>query len=140
MSRFDPKNIYDRPHIQMIPLIDIMFFALIFFMILSAYYHVESQLDITIPKSAQNKDAMHSPNTVVINVNTAGEYVVNGEAYNAQTLDTLFKKLTALSHDQAVIIRADEKTFHKYIIETLDICARNNIQDISFATSEGQAQ
>jgi biopolymer transport protein ExbD len=138
MSRFDPKNIYDRPVIQMIPLIDIMFFALIFFMILSAYYHVESQLDITVPKSAQNKDAVHSPNTVVINVNATGMFMVNGESYNSEGLDNLLKRLSALSHDQAVIIRADEKTFHKYIIETLDICARNNIQDISFATSEGQ--
>ena len=138
MSRFDPKNVYDRPVIQMIPLIDIMFFALIFFMILSAYYHVESQLDITVPKSAQNQDAAHAPNTVVINVNASGMFVVNGETYNTDGLDNLLKRLSALSHDQAVIIRADEKTFHKYIIETLDICARNNIQDISFATSEGQ--
>ena len=37
MSRFDPKNAYDRPHIQMIPLIDVMFFALVFFTILSVY-------------------------------------------------------------------------------------------------------
>ncbi len=138
MSRFDPKNVYDRPNIQLIPLIDIMFFALIFFMILSAYYHVESQLDITVPKSAQNKDAAHSPNAIVINVDAAGSYIVNGDAYNADGLSDLLRKLSSLSKDQAVIIRADEKTFHKFIIETLDICARNNIQDISFATSEGQ--
>jgi biopolymer transport protein ExbD len=138
MSRFDPKNVYDRPHIQLIPLIDIMFFCLIFFMILSAYYHVESQLDITVPKSAQNTDAAHSPNTIVINVTASGSYIVNGENYNADNLDRLLKQLKSLSHEQAVIIRADEKTFHKYIIETLDICARNNIQDISFATAEGQ--
>lgn len=139
MSRFDPKNAYDRPVIiQMVPLIDIMFFALVFFMILSAYYHVESQLDITVPKSAQNKDSVNAPNTVVINVNATGSYIINGETYNVDGLDGMLKKLSALSHDQAVIIRADEKTFHKYIIETLDICARNGIQDISFATSEGQ--
>jgi biopolymer transport protein ExbD len=138
MSRFDPKNVYDRPQIQLIPLIDIMFFALIFFMILSAYYHVESQLDITVPKSAQNKDAAQAANTIVINVNAAGTYMVNGDTYNAEGLGDLLRKLSNLSKDQAVIIRADEKTFHKYIIETLDICARNNIQDISFATSEGQ--
>jgi biopolymer transport protein ExbD len=138
MSRFDPKNVYDRPNIQLIPLIDIMFFCLIFFMILSAYYHVESQLDITVPKSSQNNDSVHSPNTIVINVNASGSYVINGEKYNADGLDQLLKKFRSLSKEQAVIIRADEKTYHKFIIETLDICARNNIQDISFATSEGQ--
>src|SRR5690349_21347923 len=97
MSRFDPKNVYDRPHIQLIPLIDIMFFCLIFFMILSAYYHVEAQLDITVPKSAQTNESVHSPNTIVINVDTAGAYVVNGEKYNAESLDGLLKKLKSLS-------------------------------------------
>jgi biopolymer transport protein ExbD len=138
MSRFDPKDVYHRPHIQLIPLIDIMFFCLIFFMILSAYYHVEAQLDITVPKSAHSTDVAKSTNTIVINVSSSGTYTVNGEAYDAAHLDSLLKQLKSLSQEQAVIIRADEKTFHKYIIETLDICARNNIQDISFATSEGQ--
>jgi biopolymer transport protein ExbD len=138
MSKFDPKTGYDRPHIQLIPLIDIMFFALIFFMILSAYYHFESQLDITVPKSAQTRDSAAASNTVVINITAQGTYMVNGEKYNTDGLGSMLKKLSALTPNQAVIIRADEKTFHKYIIETLDICARNNIQDISFATSEGQ--
>ena len=136
MSRFDPKNGYQRPHIQMIPLIDIMFFALVFFMILSVYYHVEAQMDIRIPKATEAKETQHSSTAVVINVNTAGEFMVNGDTLTPAGLEELLKKLSILSPDQAVIIRADEKTFHKYIIETLDICARNNIRDISFATSE----
>lgn len=136
MSKFDPKKGYDRPFIQMIPLIDIMFFALIFFMILSVYYHVEAQMDIKVPKASEAKDMQHASTAVVINVNTAGEYIVNGDTLTPAGLEELLKKLSILSPEQAVIIRADEKTFHKYIIQTLDICARNNIRDISFATSE----
>ena len=138
MSRFDPKNAHERPHIQMIPLIDIMFFALVFFMILSVYYHVEAQIDIHVPQSTQTTETQHSSTAVVINVNTAGQFIVNGETYSPGGLEGLLKRLALLSPDQEVIIRADENTFHKYIIETLDICARTNIRDISFATSEIQ--
>ena len=136
MSRFDPKNGYERPHIQLIPLIDIMFFALVFFMILSVYYHVEAQMDIRVPKSTEARDTQRSSTAIVINVNTAGEFIVNNDTLTPAGLEELLKKLSILSPEQAVIIRADEKTFHKHVIATLDICARNNIRDISFATSE----
>lgn len=138
MSRFDPTNAYDRPHIQLIPLIDILFFALVFFMILSVYYHAESQIDINVPKSSQVVDPQRSPTAVVINVNANGDFIVNGQIYNPESLEELFRKLTLLTPNQAVIIRADEKTYHQYIIQALDICAKTNIQDISFATSEGK--
>jgi len=138
MSRFDPANAYDRPHIQLIPLIDILFFALVFFMILSVYYHSESQIDINVPKSSQAVDQQRSPMAVVINVNTSGEFIINAQTYNAQGLEESLRKLTLLTPNQAVIIRADEKTYHYYIIEALDICAKTNIPDISFATSEGK--
>lgn len=138
MSRFDPPNAYDRPYVQLIPLIDILFFALVFFMILSVYYHAESQIDINVPKSSQTADPQRSPTAIVINVNTNGEFIINNQAYNAQGLEDLLRKLTLLTPNQAVIIRADEKTYHHYIIQALDICARTNINDISFATAEGK--
>ncbi len=138
MSRFDPKNIYDRPQIQMIPLIDIMFFALIFFMILSVYYHIESQMDIRVPDSSQSREEQNSSTAVVININTAGRFIVNGNVLNSADLNHLLQKLSAYAPTQSIIIRADQKTFHKYVIEAMDICAHNNIRDISFATSESQ--
>ncbi len=138
MSRFDPPNAYDRPHIQLIPLIDILFFALIFFMILSVYYHSESQIDINVPKSSQAVDPQRSPTAIVVNVNTNGEFIVNNQNYNGAGLEELLRKLTLLTPNQAVIIRADEKTYHHFIIQALDICARSNINDISFATAGGK--
>lgn len=123
--------IFDRPQVQLIPLIDIMFFALIFFMILSVYYHVESQMDIRIPESSQSHLSDRSKGETIININTAGQYVVNGKGLNLTELDSLLQKT---SSSQNVIIRADKKTYHQEVIKVLDICARNNIQDVSFAT------
>jgi biopolymer transport protein ExbD len=138
MSRFDPPNIYDRPQIQLIPLIDVMFFALIFFMILSVYYHIESQMDIRVPESSQAKSSQSSSTDVVININASGKFIVNGRALNLAELEGMLRKLTAVSVGQSIIIRADQKTYHKYVVSVLDLCARNNIKDVSFATSESQ--
>jgi biopolymer transport protein ExbD len=138
MSRFDPTQGYERPQIQLIPLIDIMFFALIFFMVLSVYFHIEAQMDIRVPESSQAKSTQSASTDIVININAAGNFIVNGTSMTPSALDGMLKKLSAVSGNQSVIIRADQKTFHKYVVSVLDICARNNITDVSFATSESQ--
>lgn len=138
MSKFDPKMGYERPHIQLIPLIDVVFFALIFFMVLSVYFRTENQMDISIPESSQAKNAQSAGTEIVINVSSNGNFVVNGRDLSSEGLDDLLQKMGKLSAQQAVIIRADKQAFHKYVIDVLDICARNNIRDISFATSENE--
>jgi biopolymer transport protein ExbD len=138
MSRFDPKNIYDRPQIQMIPLIDVLFFTLVFFMILSVYYHLEAQMDIHIPQATSARDMQGAGTQIVVNVTVNGKFIVNGRVLSETALDNVLHQLTALSPQQSVIIRADQKTYHKYVIQVLDACARNNIRDVSFATSENQ--
>jgi len=138
MSRFDPKNIYDRPQIQMIPLIDVLFFTLVFFMVLSVYYNFEAQMDIHIPQASSAHDIKGIGTQIVINVTANGKFIVNSRMLSAPALDNVLHQLTALSPQQSVIIRADQKTYHKYVIQVLDACARNNIRDVSFATSENQ--
>jgi biopolymer transport protein ExbD len=138
MSRFDPKNIYDRPQIQMIPLIDVLFFTLVFFMVLSVYYNFEAQMDIHIPQASSAHDIKGIGTQIVINVTSNGKFIVNSRMLSASALDNVLHQLTALSPQQSVIIRADQKTYHKYVIQVLDACARNNIRDVSFATSENQ--
>jgi biopolymer transport protein ExbD len=129
------NTIFEKPQIQIIPLIDIMFFALIFFMVLSVYYRVESQMDIKIPESSQSHMSDRSKSETIINIDTGGGFVVNGRKLNEEGLDSLLQKS---SPSQNIIIRADKKTYHQDVIKVLDICARNNIQDISFATQTNQ--
>ena len=138
MSRFDPKNIYDRPQIQMIPLIDVLFFALVFFMVLSVFYHVEAEMDIHIPRASQAKDMRGIGTQIIVNITANGQFIVNGRTLSEEKLADVLHELTALSQ-QSVIIRADQKTYHQYVISVLDACARNNIRDVSFATSENQS-
>ena len=138
MSRFDPKNIYDRPQIQMIPLIDVLFFTLVFFMVLSVYYHVEAEMDIHIPQATQARDIKGIGTQIIVNITVDGKFIVNGRTLSQAALENMLHELTALSQQQSVIIRADQKTYHKYVIAVLDACARNNIRDVSFATSENQ--
>jgi len=127
-----------RPEIQMAPLIDIIFLTLVFFMTLSVFAQLESEINISVPKSKTAKEVMRSPGEVIINITKEGKYIVNQKLLNAEELETMLIRVSALFPDQPVIIRADESTMHKYIIQVLDACAGANIWDISFSATASQ--
>jgi len=124
-----------RPQIQLIPLIDILFFTLIFFMTIAAYNQLESEVNISVPKSETAKDIMRSAGEVIINVTHDGQFLVNQKTLDVKELEDMLVRVSSLFPDQPVIIRADEKTMHKYIMVVLDACAKANIWDISFAAT-----
>ncbi len=65
-----------RPVIQLIPLVDILFFTLIFFMTTSVLQEMESELSITVPKSVESTDSAREPGEILINVDKTGGIVV----------------------------------------------------------------
>ena len=124
-----------RPNIQLIPLIDILFFTLIFFMTIAAYNQLESEVNISVPKSQTAKEIMRSAGEVIINVTEEGKFLVNQKLLSVKELEDMLVRVSSLFPDQPVIIRADERTMHKYIMVVLDACAKANIWDISFAAT-----
>ncbi|MBF0532915.1 MAG: biopolymer transporter ExbD [Candidatus Omnitrophica bacterium] len=128
------EQIRQKPVIQMVPLVDILFFTLIFFMCVSIYAQMEAELTITVPKAKYSKEDLRNPGEIIINVNKDGRVVVNQKSLAENELGGMLKKVSALFPNQAVIIRADERTMHKYVVNVLDACASANIWNISFAT------
>ena len=136
MSKFDVSQFQkERPVIQMAPLIDIIFLTLIFFMSLSVYAQLEAEIDISVPKSTTATEAMRSPGEIIINITQDGKFIVNQKTVDARGLEKMLIKVADLFPDQPVIIRADENTIHKHIVQVLDACATANIWDISFSTT-----
>ena len=135
MTDYSSHYQQQRPEIQMAPLIDIIFLTLVFFMTLSVFAQLESEINISVPKSETAKEVMRSPGEVIINVTKEGKFIVNQKLLEAQELESMLVKVSSLFPDQPVIIRADEQTMHKHIVRVLDACAGANIWDISFAAT-----
>jgi len=118
----------------MAPLIDIIFLTLVFFMALSIFSQLESELNISVPKASESKQAVRSAGEVIINVNKDGIITVNQRKLSHKELQNMLRKISALFPNQPVIIRADEQTYHKFVINVLDACASADIWNISFST------
>ena len=123
------------PGFQIAPMVDIVFLLLIFFLVTWNFSRTETELDVKVPKAREGKETRRAVGEVIINVKTNGAVVMNRRQMNAtELLDTL-QKIASLYPDQAVILRGDENTDYRHVVEVLDICRRANIWNVAFATS-----
>jgi biopolymer transport protein ExbD len=134
MINFKPTN-YERqlPNIQVIPLIDILLVNLSFFMAMFLYFNFEGQLNISVPKASASVQSQASSQEIIINVLKEGDVVVGQKKMDLSELASVLRRTAGLYPSQAVIVRADQKTYHERVIQVLDVCA-----NISFATTKEQ--
>jgi len=124
----------ERPAIQMAPLIDIVFLLLIFFMSASIFYQLETEINITVPTASKAAETKRAPGEIIINLRRDGTIIVNQRQMGHDELGDMLDRVSKLYKGQPVIIRADRETYHKDVIQVLDICAGADIWNVSFAT------
>ena len=141
MPKFDFSEYHkQRPTIQLAPLVDIAFWALMFFMIIAVFNQMEVQVNLTLPKSKTAVQSAQSSGKIVINVTKDGRFIVNQKEYTSSGLAIMLREVSKLFPNQQVIIRADELSYHKYVIQALDACGHSNLTDISFSTLRDESQ
>ena len=123
------------PGFQIAPMVDIVFLLLIFFLVTWNFSRSETELDVKVPKAREGKETRRAVGEVIINVKTNGAVVMNRRQMNTTELQDTLQKIASLYPDQAVILRGDENTDYRHVVEVLDICRRANIWNVAFATS-----
>src|SRR5690349_17096949 len=120
------RNSYVRelPAIQLIPLIDVLFVILSFFMAMFLHFNFESSLDISVPTSSAAAQSALSPQEIIINISKEGDVVIGQKALDLSELGALLRRAVQVSPRQAVVVRADQKTYHERVIQVLDVCAK----------------
>ena len=136
MINFKPTDYTKHlPALQVVPLIDILLVNLSFFMAMFLYFNFEQQLNISVPQSSASKESMPITEEIVVNISKGGEVVVNQKRVTLEELSELLRRISEVNPTQAVVLRADQRTFHQHVVRVLDICAKSKIWNISFATT-----
>ena len=120
---------------QIAPMVDIVFLLLIFFLVTWNFSRNEMELDVQVPKAREGKETRRAVGEVILNVKADGTVVMNRRPMDSGALKEALAKIASLYPDQAVILRGDENTDYRHVVEVLDICRRANIWNVAFATS-----
>lgn len=132
-----PRQTREEIHLNLTPLIDIVFLLLIFFMV-STTFTQESHLSLDLPE-AQAEAAAINPQSLEIVVSAAGSFSVNGKPVINEQLETLMRaieKELAGRESAPLIVTADANATHAAVVKAMDAAGRLGLVNISITTRQ----
>ena len=123
-----------KARIEIIPLIDIMFFLLAAFMMASLTMIRMQSIKMDLP-TATMATRDFKPDIINIAVDKAGDIFIDKKPMNVVELRSYLSNKFQLNTNVPVYISGDKDATHGSIIRVLDIVRREGIQKVSFAIS-----
>ncbi len=126
----------ERPRVEVIPMIDIMMFLLVFFVVISLNMIAGTGVEMVLPGSKTTQQIKSA--TVTVGVAKDGRFVINGETVSQ---DAVTQKLVELKKDQkiSVIIAGDKDVPLQTLINVMDSVRGAGINSVGIAaTAEKQ--
>ena len=115
---------------NLVPLTDMVFNLLIFFMCATTFAQVEKELSVQLPKAtASFKPLSAPPKQIIINVKEDGATVISGKTYAATELADLVAGAVAKDSSTSVIVRADERTIMRYFASVAGVCRHAGVTE-----------
>ena len=123
---------HKKARIEIIPLIDIMFFLLASFMMVSLTMIRMQSIKMDLPTATQAKRDF-KPDIVNISVDRQGDTYVEKERKTREEMFSFLTNKLALNTNLPVYISGDKDSQYGNIITVLDLVRRAGVQKVSFA-------
>jgi biopolymer transport protein ExbD len=120
----------DRPRVEVVPMIDIMMFLLVFFVVISVKMIAGTGVEMDLPGSSTLRDL--KPSTITVGVTKAGEIVLDGKTVSPQMLQD---RLTALKRDKPVevVLAGDKDASLQVLLKVMDSVRAAGITTVGIA-------
>src|SRR5688572_30532810 len=122
---------HKKTRIEIIPLIDIMFFLLASFMMVSLSMIKLQSIKMDLPTATQARRDL-KPDIFNISVDKIGDVYVEKERKTLPELYSILTNKAFLNTNLPVYISGDKEATHGSIIHVLDLVRRAGIQKVSF--------
>jgi biopolymer transport protein ExbD len=123
-----------------VPLTDMVFNLLIFFMCATTFAQIEKELSVQLPHTTSSfKPLSAAPRQLIINIKDDGDTVVNGRTYPASELAEVVSSALKQDATTSVIVRADERAIVKHFARVASVCRGAGVQEtrISYVDDAG---
>lgn len=120
----------EPPTINMIPMIDMMFNLIIFFLVGTEFATLERNITLRVPEVVDKGALTTAPERRVVNVFRDGTVTLDEKQV---TLDQLTKRLAAARaqySDLGVLVRGDGQGVFQRVAEVLNACKQAGIQEL----------
>ena len=121
-----------RARIEIIPMIDVIFFLLVFFMVSSLAMTKINSLPVSLPKTSAQPEALKQ--NVILTVKKDGSIYINK---NLATLETVGAQLAyemRSDPQEAVLVNADEAASYGVVVKVMDRAKQIGVRKFALAT------
>lgn len=134
-----PRQQPERARIEIIPMIDIIFFLLVFFMVSTLSMTINHGLPVNLPKAASSQQDLRE--TFNVTVMQDGTLFLNKEPTTLTDLGQHVKTGLEKDPELVVIINADDQALHGAIVSVMDEVRLAGVSRLAIAVqTEGRAQ
>ncbi len=127
-----PASVKKKPRIEIIPMIDTMFFLLVFFMIATLSMTLQKGMPVNLPTAESFADNL--PENISLTLTQDGTLYYNKEAITLQEFERRLENLRHTSSDPSLLINADKHVPHGRVIKIMDLIRLSGITSMGIAT------
>jgi biopolymer transport protein ExbD len=125
-----------KARIEIIPMIDTIFFLLVFFMISTLSMAQYRGMPVNLPKAASGQQA--PAESAAITIDKAKQIFLDKRAVDKTELPDLLRGQLAKSPELLVVINADDGVEHGDVVEIMDIARSANVARMAIAVKPKQ--
>lgn len=119
----------DGIHIDFVPMVDVLFNLLIFFLLATTIAQVEREMRIALPFATSAGPISTALREIIINVDPEGRIFVAGRQMEPDALRSLVSDAVQANAEQKVTVRGDRTASYGNVVRVLDICKGAGIQE-----------
>ena len=129
--KFRERRAVENPRLMIIPMIDIIFFLLVFFMMSTMFMVEQKVLPVTLPSASTAELDMHR--TFPVTVMADGSLRFNEDVVNLNDLSARIETDLRRDRDSRFVLRADRHAAYGQVVDVLNQLRRLGVQRLTVA-------
>ena len=130
-TKYRPRK---KPTFMIIPMIDIIFFLLVFFMMNSLQTVAQKALAVQLPEAQSASLSAQLP--IIMTIDEAGHITVDNKPVNIDEAGAIMREHMRENANAAVVLQADKRTAHGQVVAVMDMLKGAGVKRLSIATEQ----
>lgn len=122
----------EKPTIELVPMIDVMIFLLIFFMLFTTFKTTEEGIEIDLPRAATGAEV--PPANLVVTITESGALQVDGQFTTLENFRQIAASLASVNPNATVTIRGDSRSNWEHAVSVMDTARQAGLSQFAIGT------
>lgn len=123
-----------KSKINIIPMIDVIFFLLVFFMLFTSFRTNPSGIEMELPRAVTATE--QEENQMIVEISSEGDFYYDGENLSIEEIREIAREQNDEQDNLVVVINADEETRYRSVIELMDNLRQEEIYSLALAAEK----